>query len=51
MAEPAKRSRSSETEPDDESSGTALLQRWIERPDGRMELLEIPLTPADFLDP
>ncbi len=50
MAEPAKRSRSPETE-DDESSGTVLLQRWIERSDGRMELLEIPLTPADFLDP
>ena len=42
---------SGESQPDDESSGTVLLQRWIERPDGRMELLERPLTPEDFLDP
>jgi Uma2 family endonuclease len=51
MAEPARRESRGESEPDDELSGTVLLQRWIERPDGRMELLEIPLTPADFLDP
>jgi Uma2 family endonuclease len=29
----------------------ALLQRWVARPDGRLELLEILLTPKDFLDP
>jgi hypothetical protein len=51
MAKPAKRSTSGESDPEGRSSGTVLLQRWIERPDGRMELLEIPLTPADFLDP
>lgn len=51
MAEPAKRDPSGESQMDDESSGTVLLQRWIERPGGRMELLEIPLTPAVFLDP
>lgn len=51
MAEPARRRSSGDSEPDDKSSGTVLLQRWIERPDGRTELLEIPLTPADFLDP
>jgi len=28
-----------------------ILQRWVERPDGRMELVELPLTPELFLDP
>lgn len=32
-------------------SGTNVLQRWSERADGRMELLELPLTPELFLDP
>ena len=29
----------------------ALLQRWIERPDGSSELLKMPLTPEDYLHP
>ena len=28
-----------------------VLQRWIEHPDGRLELLVRPLTPEDFLNP
>jgi len=36
---------------DDETSGVTILQRWVERPDGRMELVELPLTPELFLDP
>jgi Uma2 family endonuclease len=51
VAKPAKKTPSGGSQPDDESSGTVLLQRWIERPDGRVELLERPLTPEDFLDP
>jgi Uma2 family endonuclease len=35
---------------DDESDGP-LLQRWIEHPDGRVEFVERPLTPEDFLNP
>jgi Uma2 family endonuclease len=51
MAEPARKTpRGEDLEPDAESSAV-LLQRWVERPDGRLELLEIPLTPEDFLDP
>ncbi|MDA4744972.1 hypothetical protein, partial [Enterobacter hormaechei] len=38
-------------EPDDALSSDSILQRWIERPDGRMELIELPLTPELFLDP
>jgi Uma2 family endonuclease len=50
MAEPArKQPRGEEQEPDDESP--VILQRWVERPDGSLELLEMPLTPEDFLDP
>lgn len=33
-----------------ETDGSALL-RWVERPGGRMELVELPLTPELFLDP
>lgn len=43
--------RGESDEPDEESSGVVLLQRWVERPDGSMELLEKPLTPEEFLDP
>ncbi|HVR95999.1 MAG TPA: Uma2 family endonuclease [Thermoanaerobaculia bacterium] len=51
MAEPArKHSHGEDREPDTEPS-VVLLQRWVERPDGRLELLEMPLTPEDFLDP
>jgi Uma2 family endonuclease len=35
---------------DDESEGP-LLQRWIDHPDGRVEFVERPLTPEDFLNP
>jgi Uma2 family endonuclease len=39
-------------EPDlDEPSGVILLQRWIDRPDGSLELWETPLTAELFLDP
>jgi hypothetical protein len=48
MAEPARKTSREAAVLDDEP---ALLQRWVERPDGRLELLEIPLTPEDFLDP
>jgi Uma2 family endonuclease len=57
MAEPARKTSRGESReldsglPDDELSDIVLLQRWVERPDGRMELLEIPLTPEDFLNP
>lgn len=36
---------------DGEPSEVTILQRWVERPGGRMELLELPLTPELFLDP
>ena len=36
---------------DDESSFVTLLERWVERPDGTTELLNVPLTPKDFLNP
>jgi len=36
---------------DEEPSGISVLQRWVERADGEMELLELPLTPELFLDP
>src|SRR5262245_54779764 len=36
---------------DDDVPGFPVLQRWIEHPDGRRELLERPLTPEDFLNP
>jgi Uma2 family endonuclease len=48
MAEPAKHLPIAFD--DDESEGP-WLQRWIERPDGRRELLSRPLTPEDFLNP
>ena len=35
-----------ETEPE-----RTMLLRWVEGPDGRMELLEIPLTREDYLNP
>lgn len=48
MAEPAK---NLPVHQEDDESDFPLLQRWIERPDGRLELLERPLTPEDFLNP
>lgn len=49
MAEPAKRLPIPQE--DDDEPGFPVLQRWIERPDGRLELLSRPLTPEDFLNP
>ena len=49
MAEPAKRLPIPQE--DDDEPGFPVLQRWIERPDGRRELLSRPLTPEDFLNP
>jgi Uma2 family endonuclease len=56
MGEPARKlpvgeSRTGHRVPDGEPSGINVLQRWVERADGRMELLELPLTPELFLDP
>lgn len=38
-------------EPDGDSTGTVLLQRWVLGADGRFELLERPPTVEDYLDP
>jgi len=35
----------------EETEERSVLQRWIELPDGGLELLELPLTPELFLDP
>jgi Uma2 family endonuclease len=57
MAEPARKTPHAEKDkpdsgfPEDEPVGITLLQRWVERPDGRLELREFPLTPEDFLNP
>lgn len=51
MAEPPEGILDEENLEPDTESVVALLQRWIERPDGSLDLLEIPLTPKDFLDP
>src|SRR5436305_9780687 len=34
-----------------EETGRAMLLRWVERPDGRRELTETPLTREDYLNP
>lgn len=50
MAEPARNlPPREETEPDDDEP--VFFLRWVERPDGRLECLELPLTPEVFLDP
>jgi Uma2 family endonuclease len=56
MAEPARKTRVHEIEkPADEAleepDFPLVLQRWVERPDGSLDLLELPLTPELFLDP
>jgi Uma2 family endonuclease len=33
------------------NASESVILRWVERPDGEMELLELPLTPELFLDP
>jgi Uma2 family endonuclease len=55
MADPARKTPlweiwTSDDEVPDEG-GVGVVQRWVEGPDGRMELLELPLTPEYFLDP
>ena len=49
MGEPARKTSHEPEILDDDA--VVLLQRWIERPDGSLELLERPLTPEDFLNP
>jgi Uma2 family endonuclease len=49
MAEPARTLPISRE--DDAAAGVPMLQRWIEHPDGRLELLVRPLAPEDFLNP
>jgi Uma2 family endonuclease len=56
MAEPAWKTPirtpwAAEHEASEEAEELSVLQRWIELPDGRLELLELPLTPELFLDP
>src|SRR4051794_3510371 len=53
MAEPAWKTPvdAPEHESSEEEMEESVLQRWVERPDGRRELLELPLTRELFLDP
>jgi len=56
MAEPAWKTPTGkqwapEREVEEETEERSVLQRWIELPDGELELLELPLTPELFLDP
>lgn len=56
MAEPVRKTPAPEVwtqdheVPEEENSGIDVVQRWVERPDGSMELLELPLTPELFLN-
>jgi hypothetical protein len=52
MGEPAWKTPPGESgEPDEGSTGTVLVQRVVERPDGRFELAEWPPTLDDYLNP
>jgi Uma2 family endonuclease len=56
MAEPAWKTHIQESEKTDDAhlddaTPALVLQRWVERPDGHFDLLELPLTPELFLDP
>ncbi|HYU34160.1 MAG TPA: Uma2 family endonuclease [Thermoanaerobaculia bacterium] len=54
MAEPAWKTLTGTPEhevSDDETMEEPTLSRWVRRPDGRLELLELPLTRELFLDP
>src|SRR6185436_16691647 len=54
MAEPAWKTPTGTPEPEETSEEAArecVVLRWVERPDGRRELLELPLTRELFLDP
>jgi hypothetical protein len=54
MAKPAREMswpEKSEPELQDEEEGEVMLQRWVERPGGGFELLEMPLTLELYLNP
>ncbi|HEX3555377.1 MAG TPA: Uma2 family endonuclease [Thermoanaerobaculia bacterium] len=59
MTEPTRRalhreggSGAGKSRPEEETgSDTSLLLRWVNSPDGRRELLELPLTREDYLNP
>lgn len=56
MTEPVRRALQREDSPasrsrEPEDSEPILLERWVERPDGRREQLLVPLTPEDYLNP
>jgi Uma2 family endonuclease len=56
MAEPAWKTPTAtdwapERETPEDPEERSVLQRWVELPDGRIELLELPLTPELYLDP
>jgi Uma2 family endonuclease len=51
MVQPAWKTPRDESEWPDDENGVTLLQRWFERSDGSLDLVEIPLTPDLFLDP
>lgn len=40
-----------ELEDDDQQEGAVVVQRWVEQPDGRFELVELPLTRERYLNP
>ena len=51
MAEPVRKPMEPGLQDEEDEEPGITLQRWIEGPGGRMELLEIPLTPELFLNP
>jgi Uma2 family endonuclease len=52
MAEPARKLPVHwDREPDPEEHGATMLQQWVPRPDGCLELVETPVTRELFLDP
>lgn len=51
MAEPAWKMPTGERRAPESDEEESVLQRWVELPDGRLELLELPLTPELYLDP
>jgi len=51
MAEPVLITWAPESEVSQEAEERSVLQRWIEGSDGRLELLQLPLTPELYLNP
>jgi Uma2 family endonuclease len=51
MAEPVHITWVPESEVSQETEERSVLQRWVEHSDGRLELLELPLTPELYLNP